>query len=324
VIRRLKILPTETSCSAPGTDADAAPSPPLRATELGAFRFGSKREMKIARRVTRALSEWKMLDEGDRVMVCVSGGKDSYALLDMMLLLRRTLPVRFDVFALNLDQGWPSFDVARIEQHLRTRDVEYHMKSAAIAPVVEEKLGPGATPCSLCSRLRRGSLYRLAGELGATKIALGHHLDDLIETLMLNLFFTGQLKSMPPRLFADDGKNVVIRPLVYVEEKELIAYAAEQRYPTVRCSCPTCGLPDQKRQVVKRLLASLEEEHPGLKTQMLAALGNVRAPHLLDRALLDALSASRSEAGEANEARRDVVTSKRTRASQDSRSVDLS
>ena len=294
--RRLPLL-SAAGASAPAPTGAAAPSPPLRSTELGAFRFGSKLEMRIVRKMGRAMAEWGMLAEGDRVMVCVSGGKDSYALLDALLLIRRSLPIRFDVFALNLDQGWPAYDVGRIEAHLRTRDVEVHMRGADIAPIVKDKLAPDATPCSLCSRLRRGALYGLAQELGATKIALGHHLDDVVETLMLNLLYAGQLKAMPAVLHADDGKNVVIRPLVYVEERYLRDYAVEQRYPTVRCSCPTCGLPDQKRQVVKRLLSQLAEDQPGLKTQMLAALSNVRPGHLLDRGLLGALAATAGAAG---------------------------
>jgi tRNA 2-thiocytidine biosynthesis protein TtcA len=264
-------------------------SAPLRTTELGAFRYKSKLEMRIVRKLGRAVAEWGMIGAGDRVMVCVSGGKDSYALLDLLLLLRRTLPVHFDVFAVNLDQGWPGYDTARIEAHLRTRDVEYYMANAAIAPIVEAKLAPDATPCSLCSRLRRGVIYNAAVEHRATRVALGHHLDDAVETLLLNLFFSGQLKAMPPKLLSDDGRNVVIRPLIYVEERDLIEFAAAQRYPTVRCSCPTCGLPDSKRQVVKRMLAALEAENPGLKTQMLAALRNVKPAHLLDRALLQAM-----------------------------------
>jgi tRNA 2-thiocytidine biosynthesis protein TtcA len=164
------------------------------------------------------------------------------------------------------------------------------MANARIAPIVEAKLAPDATPCSLCSRLRRGVLYNLAVEMGCTKIALGHHLDDAIETLMRNLFFSGQLRSMPARLISDDGRNVVIRPMLHVEEKDLIAYAREREYPVVRCGCPTCGLPDQQRQIVKRWLAGLEVEHPRLKTQMLAAMQNVRVGHLLDQALLDAVT----------------------------------
>jgi tRNA 2-thiocytidine biosynthesis protein TtcA len=262
----------------------------LRATELGAFRFGSKLERRIVQKVGEAVGEWGLLDDGDRVMVCISGGKDSYALLDALLLLKRRSPIRYDLVAVNVDQGWPGYDTDRIAKHLAARGVEYRMATAGIAPIVEAKLEPGATPCSLCSRLRRGVLYNLAVELGATKIALGHHLDDAAETLLLNLFYSGQLRAMPAKLASDDGRNTVIRPLCYVEERDLIAYAEEQAYPVVRCGCPTCGLPDQKRQVVKRWLAELGGDHPGLKTQMLAAMQNVRAGHLLDKSLIERLT----------------------------------
>jgi tRNA 2-thiocytidine biosynthesis protein TtcA len=261
----------------------------LRATELGAFRFGSKLERRIVLKTGAACADYGLLEEGDRVMVCISGGKDSYALLDTLLLLQRKAPVSFTLFAVNVDQGWPGYATDAIAAHLESRGVEHRMVRAhEIAQVVERVLAPsetGATPCSLCSRLRRGVLYGLAQEMGATKIALGHHLDDLAETLLMNLFFSGSLRSMPAKLRSDDGRNVVIRPMVYVEEKDLIAYAAERRYPVVRCSCPTCGLPDQQRQVVKRMLSDLESQHSGLKTQMLAALKNVKAGHLLDRSL---------------------------------------
>ncbi|HZS37672.1 MAG TPA: tRNA 2-thiocytidine(32) synthetase TtcA [Polyangia bacterium] len=267
---------------------------PLRSTELGAFRYGSKLERRIVGKVGQAVCDYKLLEDGDRVMVCVSGGKDSYALLDTLLLLKRKSPIRYELIAVNVDQGWPGYQTEAIEAHLASRGVERRMVRAhEIAGIVERVLRPhetGATPCSLCSRLRRGVLYGLAAELGATKIALGHHLDDAAETLMMNLFFSGSLRAMAPRFTSDDGRNVVIRPLVFVEEKDLIEYAEARRYPVVRCSCPTCGLPDQQRQVVKRLLASLEAEHPGLKPQMLAAMKNVRAHHLLDRELLARLA----------------------------------
>jgi tRNA 2-thiocytidine biosynthesis protein TtcA len=271
-----------------------APATPLRATELGAFKFGSKLERRIVAKIGAAVADYGLISDGDRVMVCVSGGKDSYALLDALLLLRRKSPVRYELVAVNVDQGWPGYQTDAIAQHLVSRAVEHRMVRAhEIADIVERVLRPeetGATPCSLCSRLRRGVLYGLAQELGATKIALGHHLDDLAETLLLNLFFSGSLRSMPPKLISDDGKNVVIRPMCYVEERDLVAYAEERRYPVVRCSCPTCGLPDQQRQVVKRMLSSLETSHPGLKTQMLAAMKNVKAQHLLDSTLLAKLT----------------------------------
>jgi tRNA 2-thiocytidine biosynthesis protein TtcA len=263
------------------------PSSKLRTTELGAFKYASKLERRIVQKIGQAVADYDLISDGDRIMVCVSGGKDSYALLDALLLLRRKSPVRYELIAVNVDQGWPGYQTDAIERHLQSREVQYRMVRAhEIAEVVERVLRPaetGATPCSLCSRLRRGLLYGLAKELGATKIALGHHLDDLAETLLLNLFYAGALRSMPPRLTSDDGHNVVIRPMAFVEERDLIAYADERRYPVVRCSCPTCGLPDQQRQVVKRMLSGLQESHPGLKTQMLAAMKNIKAEYLLDR-----------------------------------------
>ena len=266
------------------------PATPLRATELGAFKYGSKLEKRIVQKIGAAVVDYDLISEGDRIMVCVSGGKDSYALLDALLLLSRKSPVQYEIVAVNVDQGWPGYQTEAIKQHLESRGVKYRMVDAhEIAAIVERVLNPeetGATPCSLCSRLRRGVLYGLAKELGATKIALGHHLDDLAETLLLNLFFSGSLRAMPPKLVSDSGEHVVIRPMAYVEERDLTEYAAERRYPVVRCSCPTCGLPDQQRQVVKRMLTSLQSEHDGLKTQMLAAMKNVKPAFLLDRALV--------------------------------------
>jgi tRNA 2-thiocytidine biosynthesis protein TtcA len=271
-------------------------APPLRATELGAFRYGSKLERRIVRKVGAAVVDYGLIADGDRVMVCISGGKDSYAMLDALLLLKRKAPIEYDLVAVNVDQGWPGYQTDAIARHLEARGVEHRMVRAhEIAEVVERVLRPeetGATPCSLCSRLRRGVLYGLATELGATKIALGHHADDLSETLLLNLFFAGKLRSMPPRLTSEDGRHVVIRPLALVPEADLIEYAVEQRYPVVRCSCPTCGLPDQQRQVIKRMLSGLEAEHPGLKSQMLAALQNVSVEHLLDRDLAARVAAA--------------------------------
>jgi len=253
--------------------------------ELGAFRFGSKLERAIVRKVGEAVGDFNMIAEGDRIMVCVSGGKDSYVLLDALRVLARRSPVRFELVAVNVDQGWPDYETRAIEEHLRTEGVEHRMLGASYAAIVEEKLQPGQTPCSLCSRFRRAFLYDAAVKLGATKIALGHHMDDLIETLMLNLMFSGRLASMPPILASEDGRNTVIRPLAYVSEAETRAYSAERGYLTVRCGCLSCGLPDQKRQVIKRLLGDLETQNPGVKRQMLAALGNVKPAHLLDTGL---------------------------------------
>lgn len=234
------------------------------------------------KKVGEAVGEHGLIDAGDRIMVCLSGGKDSYALLDVLMNLRQRSPVPFELLAVNVDQGWPGYRTDIIAQHLQSRGVSYQMVDENFAPIVEANLAPGATPCSLCSRLRRGVLYNLAVEFGCTKIALGHHMDDLLETLVLNLLFSGRLAAMPAKLHSDDGRNTVIRPLAYVPEALLIDYAAQKEYPVVSCGCPSCGLPDQKRQVVKRLLGELDGNHPGVKTHMLAALKNVKPSHLLD------------------------------------------
>jgi tRNA 2-thiocytidine biosynthesis protein TtcA len=237
------------------------------------------------RKVGQAIADFPMIADGDRIMVCVSGGKDSYALLDVMLRLQRRAPVRFEIIAVNVDQGWPGYRTDLIAAHLVSLGVPHRMVSDDFASVVEANVPAGKTPCSLCSRLRRGLLYNLAGELGCTKIALGHHGDDLIETLVMNLFYSGKLASMPAVLRSDDGRNTVIRPLCYVPEKLLVEYAAERNFPVVSCGCPACGLPEQKRQLIKELLRQIEEREPGVKQNMLAALGNVKVSHLLDPAL---------------------------------------
>jgi tRNA 2-thiocytidine biosynthesis protein TtcA len=252
----------------------------------GGFRFRSKLERNLARRAGEAIHDFGLIRAGDRVMVCVSGGKDSYALLEVLLLLRRRAPIEFELVAVNLDQGWPGYRADVVGDWLRQTGVEYHLERADFPPIMARNLEPTDTPCALCSRLRRGVFYNLAPRLGCNVIALGHHLDDLAETLLLNLFYSGRLQTMPPRLCADDGRNVVIRPLCYVREEDLRAYAAERRFPVVRCAGPTCGRQDQRRQMVKRMLTDLERESPGLKYQMLAAMTNVRTTHLLDRRLL--------------------------------------
>jgi len=244
----------------------------------------------LLRKVGQAIADFPMIADGDRVMVCVSGGKDSYALLDLLLQLQRRAPVRFELLAVNVDQGWPGYRTDLIAAHLAGRAVPHRMVADDFASVVEANVPQGKTPCSLCSRLRRGLLYNLAVELGCQKIALGHHMDDLIETLVLNLFYSGKLASMPAVLRSDDGRNTVIRPLAYVPEAMLVEYAAERAFPLVSCGCPACGLPEQKRQVVKQLLAELEAREPGVKQNMLAALRNVKTSHLLDAALTSPVS----------------------------------
>jgi len=253
-------------------DQPAAGTEPSRLTRL------------LMRKMGQAIADFSMIAEGDRIMACVSGGKDSYALLDLLLRLQRRAPVRFEIVAVNVDQGWPGYRTDLIAAHLAALGVPHRMVADDIASVVEANVPAGKTPCSLCSRLRRGLLYNLAAELGCTKIALGHHADDLIETLVLNMFYSGKLASMPAVLHAHDGRNTVIRPLCYVPEELLVEYSDERRFPLVSCGCPACGLPEQKRQVIKELLRQLEERDPGIKQNMLAALRNVKLSHLLDPA----------------------------------------
>ena len=236
----------------------------------------------MMKKVGRAIADFGMITDGDRIMVCVSGGKDSYALLDVLIASKRRAPVDFELIAVNVDQGWPGYDTPTIERHLQSRDVAYEMINEQFAEIVERNISPGQTPCSLCSRLRRGVLYNLAERMQCTKIALGHHADDLIETLVLNALYSGKLASMPAVLHSDDGRNTVIRPLAYVSEALIIQYADHNSYPIVSCGCPSCGLPDQKRQVIKRMLGELEATEPGVKHQLLAALRNVKPTHLLD------------------------------------------
>jgi tRNA 2-thiocytidine biosynthesis protein TtcA len=268
---------------AKGIDQDIAQQPGSSGRE-------SRLQRAIVKRAGKAIADFEMIAEGDLIMACISGGKDSYAMLDVLRALQRRAPVRFELLAVNIDQGWPGYDTAAIAAHLERTGVPFRMIDKDFASVVEANLEPGATPCSLCSRLRRGVLYNLAVELGCSKIALGHHADDLIETLVLNLFYSGRLAAMPAKLRSDDGRNTVIRPLCYVPEAMLVEFQEQQEYPVVRCGCPSCGLPDQKRQVVKRLLSSLEQAEPGLKHHMLAALQNVKPSQLLDRALAARLS----------------------------------
>lgn len=238
--------------------------------------------VKIRKKVGQAIERFpNMIEANDKIMVCISGGKDSYALLDVLIDLKKRAPIPFSLFALNIDQGWPGYDTESIAKHLATRDVPFHMINENYATLVEERLKPGQTPCSLCSRFRRGTLYRLASDMGATKIALGHHADDLIETLMMNMMFSGKLSSMPAVLTSDNQKHVVIRPMALVFENEIKTLSKERDYPIVSCGCASCGLPHQKRQVVKSLLTDLDKNNPGTKNNMLAAIGNVKSNHLL-------------------------------------------
>jgi tRNA 2-thiocytidine biosynthesis protein TtcA len=242
-------------------------------------------ESRIAKKTTRAITDFNLIEDGDRVMVGLSGGKDSWALLQTLDILRQRAPIRFSLVAVNVDSGYRDFKHDVIAETCRARGWEYRIEHTAIGEVMDDLLDANATPCSLCARLRRGVLYRIAGEVGATKIALGHHLDDFIETLLLNLFFAGALKAMPARLVSDNGAHVVIRPLVYVGEDEARLYTKACGLPIIGCCCPACGDLSLQRQRVKRLILDLEREHAGVKQSMLKALRNVMPRHLLDARL---------------------------------------
>jgi tRNA 2-thiocytidine biosynthesis protein TtcA len=247
--------------------------------------YRSPLEARVAKKTTKAIADFKLVEDGDRIMVGLSGGKDSWALLQILDELRQRAPIDFSLIAVNVDSGYKEFKHDLIAKTCQERGWEYRIEHTAIGDVMDDLLEANATPCSLCARLRRGVLYRIAAEVGATKIALGHHLDDFIETLLLNLFFAGALKAMPARLVSDNGEHVVIRPLVYVEEAEARLYTKERELPIIGCCCPACGDLSLQRQRVKRLILDLEQEHAGVKQSMLNALGNVMPRHLLDTRL---------------------------------------
>jgi tRNA 2-thiocytidine biosynthesis protein TtcA len=247
--------------------------------------YRSPLETRIAKKTTKAIVDFNLIENGDRIMVGLSGGKDSWALLQMLDVLQRRAPIRFSLIAVNVDSGYKDFKHDVIAKTCVERGWEYRIEHTSIGEIMDDVLAANATPCSLCARLRRGVLYRIATEVGATKIALGHHLDDFIETLLLNLFFAGSLKAMPARLVSDSGKHVVIRPLAYVGEDEARLYTKEVGLPIIGCCCPACGDLSLQRQRVKRLILDLEREHSGVKQSMLKALTNVMPRHLLDTRL---------------------------------------
>src|SRR5947208_1912552 len=242
--------------------------------------YRSDLEARVARKTTKAIVDYDMLEDGDRVMVGLSGGKDSWALLQALDVLRQRAPIRFSLIAVNVDSGYKEYKHDLTAGTCTAREWECRIEHTGIGQTIDDILDDGATPCSLCARLRRGVLYRVAKETGATKIALGHHADDFIETLLLNLFFAGKLMAMPAKLVSDDGRHVVIRPLVYVGEEEARAYTKECELPIIGCCCPACGDLGLQRQRTKRLLMELEREHPGVKQSMLKALGNDATRHL--------------------------------------------
>jgi len=247
--------------------------------------YRSELEARLAKKVTKAIVDYNMIEDGDRVMVGLSGGKDSWALLQILDVLRQRAPVRFSLIAVNVDSGYKEYKHDLIARTCDARGWEYRIEHTGIGQLIDDILDVDQTPCSLCARLRRGVLYRMAATVGATKIALGHHADDFIETLMLNLLFAGSLKAMPAKLVSDDGAHVVIRPLVLAGEDEARQYCKESELPIIGCCCPACGDLALQRQRVKRLLMELELEHPGVKQSMIKAIGNVAPRHLLDTRL---------------------------------------
>jgi len=246
-------------------------------------------EEKLFRRIKklagRAIGDFNLIEDGDRIAVGVSGGKDSYTLLHILDSLRRRAPIRYELVAVNVDAGFPGFRKDLIAEHLREEGFAAHFETTDCSAIIEQKLRLGSSYCAFCARLRRGVLYSVADRLGCNKLALGHHLDDFIETLLLNQFYIGTLAAMSPKLLADNGRHTVIRPLVYVEESNIAEFASRNAFPIVGCSCPVVGTVDQKRQRMKQLIADLAKEIPDIRHSMIGALGNVQPRHLMDRRL---------------------------------------
>lgn len=246
----------------------------------------NKLQKRLRRNVGEAIVDYNMIEEGDRIMVCLSGGKDSYTMLEILRNLQQSAPINFSLVAVNLDQKQPGFPEDILPAYLDSIGVEYKIVEENTYGIVKEKIPEGKTTCSLCSRLRRGILYRTATELGATKIALGHHRDDMLQTLFLNMFYGGKLKGMPPKLMSDDGKHIVIRPLAYCREKDIERFAEARAFPIIPCNL--CGSqPNLQRQVIKDMLRDWDRRHPGRIETMFSAMQNVVPSHLADTNLFD-------------------------------------
>lgn len=246
----------------------------------------NKLRKRLRRHVGKAIADFNMIEDGDRVMVCVSGGKDSYGMLDILMHLRDSAPIDFELIAVNLDQKQPGFPEHVLPEYLEQKGVPYYILERDTYSVVKSVIPEGKTTCGLCSRLRRGTLYGFAEQIGAHKIALGHHRDDIVETLFLNLFFGGKLKAMPPKLLSDDGKNVVIRPMAYCKEHDLARYAEEMDFPIIPCNL--CGSQDNLQRVeIKRMLADWERQYPGRVETIFRAIGDVAPSQLADHNLFD-------------------------------------
>ena len=271
------------------TAEDAAPATaaePRAPADFKIERETHKLEKRLCRETGKAIVQYNMIEEGDKVMVCMSGGKDSYTLLDILLKLKARAPIHFDLIAVNLDQKQPGFPEHVLPDYLKSTGVPFHIENEDTYSIVKRLIPEGKTTCSLCSRLRRGILYRVADELGATKIALGHHRDDIVQTLLLNMFFGGKLKSMPPKLVSDDGKHVVIRPLAFVAEKDAARWAQHRNFPIIPCNL--CGSQENlQRKQIGEMLRDWEKRFPGRVENMFNALQNVVPSHLLDGALYD-------------------------------------
>lgn len=246
----------------------------------------NKLQKKLRRETGRAIADFNMIEEGDKVMVCLSGGKDSYTMLEILRNLQHSAPVNFELVAVNLDQKQPGFPEHVLPDYLDQEGVAYHILEKDTYSIVKEKVPEGKTTCGLCSRLRRGSLYGFAEEIGANKIALGHHRDDIVETLFLNMFFGGKMKAMPPKLRSDDNKHIVIRPLAYCREKDIIEFAAFKQYPIIPCNL--CGSQENlQRQAVKAMLTQWDKQHPGRVESIFSAIQNVAPSQLADTRLFD-------------------------------------
>lgn len=254
----------------------------------------NKLHKRLRRHVGQAIADFDMIEAGDKVMVCLSGGKDSYSLLDILLNLQQSAPIEFSIVAVNLDQKQPGFPADVLPAYLTQLGVDYKIVTEDTYSIVKEKIPEGKTTCSLCSRLRRGILYRTAKELGATKIALGHHRDDMIETMFLNMFYGGKMKSMPPKLISDNGEHIVIRPLAYCKEKDIEKYAEAKGFPIIPCNL--CGSQDGlQRQVVKEMLQDWDKRFPGRIETMFQAMQNITLSHMLDKNLFDFAAIRRGE-----------------------------
>ncbi|RYH07971.1 MAG: tRNA 2-thiocytidine(32) synthetase TtcA [Alphaproteobacteria bacterium] len=244
----------------------------------------NKLSKRLHRQVGQAITDFNMIEDGDKVMVCLSGGKDSYAMLDILLNLQVRAPIKFSLVAVNLDQKQPGFPEEVLPNYLRSRGVDFHIENQDTYSIVKRLIPEGKTTCSLCSRLRRGILYRVAGELGATKIALGHHRDDMVTTLFLNMFFGSRMKGMPAKLVSDDGKNVVIRPLAYVKEPDLVRWAEHREFPIIPCNL--CGSQENLQRVqVKAMINEWEKRYPGRIDNIFTAMGNIVPSHMMDKKL---------------------------------------